>query len=67
MKKFNKRSWRYIVTVLVFIEICIDFFLKQNLSHWDIIRVAFIILNGVIIAYLLYLSNKAEKLNAQSN
>ena len=67
MEKADKILWRYVAAALMFVEISFDFFLKQHPSHWDIIRAVFIIINGVIIAYLLYLSNKIKKLNAQSN
>jgi hypothetical protein len=66
MGKSDKIFWSYIAAGLVFTELCIDIFINAKPSHWEIVRMAFIILNVAIIMYLLNVKKKAEELKAQN-
>jgi hypothetical protein len=65
MEKSGKLLWSYIAIVLISAEICIDCFLNRSPYDWFSIRVAFIILNAAVMMRLLYLRNRAEKLEEQ--
>jgi hypothetical protein len=67
MEKEDKVFWSYFTSILIFVEIGINLSLNQSPTHWQIVRLACIILNVSIVMYLLYARKKKEKLNEENN
>jgi hypothetical protein len=67
MRKKDKLFWRYFGSILVLVEICIYLLFIRNPFPWQFVRVAFMLVNLLIVAYLVQLKLKVEKHNAQVN
>ena len=67
MEKKVKLFWRYFGMILVLAEIAIYLVLLRNPFPWQLVRLAFMLINSFIIAYLVQMKLKVEKHNAQIN
>jgi hypothetical protein len=65
MEKNVKLFWRYFGPALALLEISIYLMLVQKPFTWQFIRIAFMMVNAFIIAYLLQVKLKVDKHNAQ--
>jgi hypothetical protein len=65
MKKKTKLFWRYVGITLVLAETAIYLVLMRNPFPWQLVRLAFMVVNSFIIAYLVQMKLKVEKHNAQ--
>jgi hypothetical protein len=65
MGKKAKLFWRRVGVTLVLAEIAIYLVLLRNPFPWQLVRLAFMVVNSFIIAYLVQIKLKVEKHNAQ--
>jgi len=65
MKKSVKLFWRYFGSLLVLLEVFVYLLFIRNPFPWQFVRVAFLLVNALIIAYLVQVKRKVQKHNAQ--
>jgi hypothetical protein len=61
MDRSHKIRCTYIATALIVAEIGTDILLIKNRALWDNIRVIFIIINALTMAYLLQIHDEDDK------
>jgi|GEM_PF-6687948 len=67
MEKNVKLFWRYFGSVLALVEVFVYLRFIQSPFPWPFVRVAFLLVNVLIIGYLAHVKRQVEKHNAQVN
>ncbi len=65
MKKNDKLFWRYFGTAMVVLEVFVYLLFIRNPFPWQFVRVAFLLVNALIIAHLVQVKLKVQRHNAQ--